>query len=128
MVVEILETKLDDDYIEYIANMIAKKTSDDTALEDQEPDSRTSNWEEKSEDSRKNPTDWPTHWDYMDPRQVSASDHMDLYRWLMDSGLTLLNEINGYYLLWVNITKRNELIFFLVSSIFLNQQFSRILL
>lgn len=128
MVVEILETKLDDDYIEYIANMIAKKTSDDTALEDQEPDSRTSNWEEKSEDSRKNPTDWPTHWDYMDPRQVSAPDRMDLYRWLMDSGLTLLNEINGYYLLWVNITKRNELILFLVSSIFLNQQFSRILL
>lgn len=128
MVVEILETKLDDDYIEYIANMIAKKTSDDTALEDQEPDSRTSNWEEKSEDSRKNPTDWPTHWDYMDPRQVSAPDRMDLYRWLMDSGLTLLNEINGYYLLWVNITKRNELILFLVSSIFLNQQFSRNLL
>lgn len=128
MVVEILETKLDDDYIEYIANMIAKKTSDDTALEDQEPDNRTSNWEEKSEDSRKNPTDWPTHWDYMDPRQVSAPDRMDLYRWLMDSGLTLLNEINGYYLLWVNITKRNELILFLVSSIFLNQQFSRILL
>lgn len=128
MVVEILETKLDDDYIEYIANMIAKKTSDDTALEDQEPDSRTSNWEEKSEDSRKNPTDWPTHWDYMDPRQVSAPDRMDLYRWLMDSGLTLLNEINGYYLLWVNITKRNELILFLVSLIFLNQQFSRILL
>lgn len=126
MVVEILETKLDDDYIEYIANMIAKKTSDDTALEDQEPDSRTSNWEEKSEDSRKNPTDWPTHWDYMDPRQVSAPDHMDLYRWLMDSGL--LNEIIGCYLLWVNITKRNELILFLVSSIFLNQQFSRILL
>lgn len=126
MVVEILETKLDDDYIEYIANMIAKKTSDDTALEDQEPDSRTSNWEEKSEDSRKNPTDWPTHWDYMDPRQVSAPDRMDLYRWLMDSGL--LNEIIGYYLLWVNITKRNELILFLVSSIFLNQQFSRILL
>lgn len=112
MVVEILETKLDDDYIEYIANMIAKKTSDDTALEDQEPDSRTSNWEEKSEDSRKNPTDWPIHWDYMDPRQVSAPDRMDLYRWLMDSGLTLLNEINGYYLLWVNITKRNELIYF----------------
>lgn len=128
MVVEILETKLDDDYIEYIANMIAKKTSDDTALEDQEPDNRTSNWEEKSEDSRKNPTDWPTHWDYMDPRQVSAPDRMDLYRWLMDSGLTLLNEINGYYLLWVNITKRYELILFLVSSIFLNQQFSRILL
>lgn len=128
MVVEILETKLDDDYIEYIANMIAKKTSDDTALEDQEPDSRTSNWEEKSEDSRKNPTDWPTHWDYMDPRQVSAPDCMDLYRWLMDSGLTLLNEINGYYLLWVNITKRYELILFLVSSIFLNQQFSRNLL
>lgn len=128
MVVEILETKLDDDYIEYIANMIAKKTSDDTALEDQEPDNRTSNWEEKSEDSRKNPTDWPTHWDYMDPRQVSAPDRMDLYRWLMDSGLTLLNEINGYYLLWVNITKRNELILFLVSSLFLNQQFSRNLL
>lgn len=112
MVVEILETKLDDDYIEYIANMIAKKTSDDTALEDQEPDSRTSNWEEKSEDSRKNPTDWPIHWDYMDPRQVSAPDRMDLYWWLMDSILTLLNEINGYYLLWVNITKRNELIYF----------------
>lgn len=128
MVVEILETKLDDDYIEYIANMIAKKTSDDTALEDQEPDSRTSNWEEKSEDSRKNPTDWPIHWDYMDPRQVSAPDRMDLCRWLMDSGLTLLNEINGYYLLWVNITKRNELILFLVSSILLNQLFSRILL
>lgn len=128
MVVEILETKLDDDYIEYIANMIAKKTSDDTALEDQEPDNRTSNWEEKSEDSRKNPTDWPTHWDYMDPRQVSAPDRMDLYRWLMDSGLTLLNEIYGYYLLWVNITKRNELILFLVSSILLNQLFSRILL
>lgn len=128
MVVEILETKLDDDYIEYIANMIAKKTSDDTALEDQEPDSRTSNWEEKSEDSRKNPTDWPTHWDYMDPRQVSAPDRMDLDKWLMDSGLTLLDEINGYYLLWVNITKRNELILFLVSSIFLNQQFSRNLL
>lgn len=128
MVVEILETKLDDDYIEYIANMIAKKTSDDTALEDQEPDNRTSNWEEKSEDSRKNPTDWPIHWDYMDPRQVSAPDRMDLYRWLMDSGLTLLNEINGYHLLRVNITKRNELILFLVSSIFLNQQFSRNLL
>lgn len=97
MVVEILETKLDDDYIEYIANMIAKKTSDDTALEDQEPDNRTSNWEEKSEESRKNPADWPAHWEYMDPRQVSAPDQPDLYRWLMGSRLTLLNEINRYY-------------------------------
>lgn len=70
MVVEILETKLDDDYIEYIANMMAKKTSDDNLAEDPEPDSRAGNWEEKSDESRKNPMDWPSHWEYMDPRQV----------------------------------------------------------
>ena len=70
MVVEILETKLDDDYIEYIANMMAKKTSDDNLAEDPEPDSRAVNWEEKSDESRKNPMDWPSHWEYMDPRQV----------------------------------------------------------
>ena len=40
MVVDILETKLDDDYIEYIANMIAKKTSDECGEEDRDSDNR----------------------------------------------------------------------------------------
>ncbi|XP_061178108.1 uncharacterized protein LOC133186799 [Saccostrea echinata] len=73
MVVEILETKLDDDYIEYIANMIAKKTSDD--VEDEGPEGSTSEWEEKpevkegEEERPRNPEDWPPHWEYMEPRQ-----------------------------------------------------------
>lgn len=120
MVVEILEIKLDDDYIEYIVNMIVKKIFDDTVLEDQELDNRISNWEEKFEDSRKNLIDWSIYWDYMDLRQVSVLDRMDFCRWLMDFGLILLNEINGYYLFWVNIIKRNELILFLVLLIFFN--------
>lgn len=79
MVVEILEIKLDDDYIEYIVNMIVKKIFDDTVLEDQELDNRIGNWEEKFEDSRKNLIDWSIYWDYMDLRQVSVLDRMDFY-------------------------------------------------
>jgi hypothetical protein len=77
MVVDILETKLDDDYIEYIANMIAKKTSDECGAEDRDSDNRMEAWEDRGqgmeeEERQRIPADWPEHWEYMDARQVGG--------------------------------------------------------
>lgn len=80
MVVEILEDKLDLEYVKYISDMIVKKAAEDMEQEGSTSDVTSgSEYDERSEMKHiKKYEDCPSHWDDMDEREVNKRVNLSI--------------------------------------------------